>query len=117
MLKYLGDGCLAVFDAEEAADAVACVRDIAGIVDAVGRRFDVDIELGANVHLATVHEGEFGPDDDRRYDVLGWGVMHAFRMGSGAGIRISEPVYRSLPSGERSPWRKQQPPATYTLSR
>jgi hypothetical protein len=46
---------------------------------------------------------------------MGAGVIHVFRMGAGPGVRISEPVYRKLPSGERTPWRKNQPPATYTL--
>jgi hypothetical protein len=37
-------------------------------------------------------------------------------MGSGAGIRVSEPVYRQLPNDERTPWHKYQPPATYTFA-
>ncbi|MBI3183051.1 MAG: hypothetical protein HYZ28_13015 [Myxococcales bacterium] len=74
------------------------------------------VELGANLHLAVVAEGEFGPDDDRRYDVLGSGVNHLFLMGGGAGIRISEPVYRQLPNERRKGWRKNRPPATYTFS-
>jgi hypothetical protein len=68
--------------------------------------------MGANVHLSVVAEGEFGPD--KRYDVMGTGVMHTFRMGSGEGIRISEPVYRKLPNDRRGSWSKHQPPATYT---
>ena len=57
-------------------------------------------------------EAELGLDGT--YDVVGMGVIHAFRMGGGAGTRISEPVYRRLPSDRRTPWRKHQPPATYT---
>lgn len=49
------------------------------------------------------------------YGVSGARVIHTFRMGSGAGIRISEPVYRELPSDRRGRWTKHQPPATYTL--
>jgi hypothetical protein len=60
--------------------------------------------------------GEFGPPGARQYDIIGAGVIHLFRMGSGAGIRVSEPVYRQLPSDDRRPWRKHQPPATYTLA-
>jgi hypothetical protein len=48
--------------------------------------------------------------------VLGAGVNHVFRMGSGPGIRVSEPVYRKLPSDERAPWTKRQAPATYTFT-
>ena len=77
------------------------------------RRFFND--LGANVHLATVVTGRFGVGSAATDDVVGVGVIHTYRMGAGPGIRISEPVYRKLASGERSPWRKHQPPATYTL--
>jgi hypothetical protein len=38
-------------------------------------------------------------------------------MGGGAGIRISEPIYRKLPNERRGPWQKSKPPATYALSK
>ncbi len=72
--------------------------------------------MGANIHLSVVVEGQLGTGDSRRYDILGAGVIHVFRMGAGPGIRISEPVYRQLPNDARGPWKKQQPPATYTLT-
>ena len=34
-------------------------------------------------------------------------------MDLAAFVRLSEPVYRKLPSAERSVWRKHQPPAVY----
>jgi hypothetical protein len=42
-------------------------------------------------------------------------VNQTFLLGRGAGIRISEPVYRKLPSAERTPWIKNKPPAVYVL--
>jgi adenylate cyclase len=111
VVKYLGDGCLAVFPSDGAVDAVDCVDDLNLLVDELGATLDADLELGANIHLCTVVEGEFGPDGV--YDIVGTGVIHAFRMGSGPGVRVSEPVYRKLPSARRSPWAKYQPPATY----
>jgi class 3 adenylate cyclase len=114
VVKYLGDGCLVVFPADRAVDAVDFVeslRDqVAGMVTPSGNR----LGLGVNMHSATVAEGEFGPD--RHYDVVGAGVVHTFRMGGGEGIRMSEPVYRKLPSDRRSGWTKRQVPATYTLA-
>jgi class 3 adenylate cyclase len=85
-------------------------------VDEVFRPSGLCFGVGANVHLSTVAEGELGADGDRRYDVIGAGVNHLFRMGGGAGIRISEPVYRQLPNERRGAWRKQKPPSTYTLA-
>jgi adenylate cyclase len=112
VVKYLGDGCLAVFPAGDVVAAVDAVEALAPLVDSMATEFGLDMAMGANVHLSVVADGEFGPD--RRYDVVGAGVIHTFRMGGGRGIRISEPVYRSLPSDRRSVWSKRQPPATYT---
>jgi len=112
VVKFVGDGCLAVFEPDHALDALGAVEELRVRVRELGETEAVALDLGANVHLSTVAEGEFGLDAD--YDVVGMGVVHAFRMGSGAGIRISEPVYRRLPSDRRSPWHKRQPPATYT---
>lgn len=113
VVKFLGDGCLAVFDEDAGGRAVAAAVALREPIEDLRRDFGVDIELGVNVHQAVVAEGSFGAE--QRYDVMGTGVIHAFRMGAGPGIRISEPVYRQLPSEGRGPWRKHRPPATYTL--
>lgn len=112
VVKYLGDGCLAAFPADCAVDAVDAVIDMASRVRRLAVELAVDLEVGANVHLCRVAEGQFGPEG--LYDLVGAGVMHTFRMGGGAGVRISEPVYRKLPSDRRAGWSKQQPPATYS---
>ena len=109
VVKFIGDACLAVFDAEDALAALAATEAIRAQVADLGLGLDV----GVNIHLSTVAEAELGVDGV--YDIVGLGVVHTFRMGSGAGTRISEPVYRKLPSDRRSSWRKHQPPATYEL--
>lgn len=114
VVKYMGDGCFAVFDEEQGVAAVSAALDIRSRIDDFRKEYGVDVELGANVHQAVVAEGAFDPDG--QYDVMGVGTIHAFRMGAGPGIRISEPVYRQLPSGERGPWHKHKPPAVYTFS-
>jgi adenylate cyclase len=114
VVKFIGDACLATFPESGGGDAIAAARALATSLRGSGASWPV--ELSANVHVAVVAAGDFGPDDDRRYDVLGSGVNHLFRMGGGSGIRISEPVYRQIPDAERGPWRKNHPPATYTLS-
>lgn len=111
VVKFVGDGCLAVFDPGDVVQALEAVDALRSRVRALGDEHNLDLDLGANVHVATVAEGAFGLGD--AYEIVGMGVIHAFRMGGGAGTRISEPVYRRLPSDRRSPWRKHQPPATY----
>jgi adenylate cyclase len=110
IIKFMGDGCLAVFPGDRAVDAIDAVEELAR------GSHTLPVKLGANVHLAIVAEGDVGPDGDRRYDVLGSGVNHLFLMGGAAGFRISEPVFRQLPNDRRAEWSKQRPPATYARS-
>ncbi len=117
LVKYMGDACFATFPEDRCADAVDAAMELAATIAPLRSRHCIAVEMGANVHMAVVAEGDFGPADDRRYDVLGSGVNHLFLMGGGAGIRISEPVYRQLPNERRGGWRKNRPPATYTLAR
>jgi class 3 adenylate cyclase len=114
VVKYIGDGVFAVFPETAAVAAVDAASALRQAIERL-RGNEWRIDLGANVHLATVAEGEIGLED--RYDVFGSGVNHLFRMGGGPGIRISEPVYRRLPNEARGPWNKLKPPATYTLDR
>jgi class 3 adenylate cyclase len=107
IVKFIGDGCLAVFEVDDALAALDAVGELRAQVKKMG------LELGANVHLSTVAEAQLGLDG--AYEVLGMGVVHTFRMGGGNGTRISDRVYRKLPSDRRSGWRKHQPPATYEL--
>jgi class 3 adenylate cyclase len=115
IVKFAGDSCLAVFEPAAAPDAVECVLAMRDAVRSMGQEAGLDIDLGVNVHLSTVVAGTFGGPSAPSDDVMGVGVFHTYRMGSGPGIRISEPVYRKLADGNRSGWRKHQPPATYTL--
>ena len=115
VVKCSGDNCLAVFDASGAPSAVAYAASLRDGVAELASELGVGIELGANIHLATVAVGRFGEPSAPTDDIAGMGIVHTYRMGSGAGIRISEPVYRKLASSDRGPWRKYQPPVTYTL--
>jgi class 3 adenylate cyclase len=112
VVKFVGDGCLAVFEPDAVLRALKAVDDLRARVADLAGAGNLTIDLGANVHLSTVAEGELGGRG--AYEVVGMGVIHAFRMGGGPGTRLSEPVYRRLPSDHRSSWRKHQPPATYS---
>ena len=116
VVKFMGDGCLATFDGARAAEAIAAVMALERAVSELAGRHQLEVELGANVHLASVIAGAFGDAARPRQDVIGRGVNQTFLLGRGAGVRISEPVYRQLPNDARSPWRKQKPPATYHLA-
>lgn len=115
VVKFIGDACLSTFPEDGATDAIRAAVGIARwAIEAAAER-GLDLKPGSNVHLATFMEGEFGSGASRRLDILGRGVNQAFMLGRGPGIRLSEPVYRKLPSGERSPWQKFKPPAVYRI--
>ena len=114
VVKFVGDGCLALFPDDAVGGALRCVDAVAAGLPALGRDHGVALELGANVHRSVVVEGQFGGGSSRSFDVIGPGVIHAYRMGGGPGVRISEPVYRQVPNDHRRHWEKRQPPATYT---
>lgn len=115
VIKFMGDALLAVYPADAARSAVAS----AVTLEVESRRIATDAELpvtlGANLHMGDAILTELGSGASRRLDVIGRAVNHTFILGRGSGIRISEPVFRQLPSGERSPWGKHKPPAVYVL--
>jgi|SoiMetStandDraft_2_1073263.scaffolds.fasta_scaffold165716_2 class 3 adenylate cyclase len=113
VVKYPGDAALAMFDAEGAVAAVEAVHAIREGFKALCATCGVQADIGANIHLGDVVDGVFGPTACR--DITGSAVYTTFRMGGGPGLRISEPVYRKLPSGARSPWKKQKAQVTYML--
>jgi len=115
LVKFMGDGAFAVFPEERCAEAIDATVALVRTIDGWPRARAAGLGGGANIHLATVAEGELGPPDGRRYDVVGAGVNHLFRMGGGRGVRISEPAYRQLPDARRGPWHKLNPPATYVF--
>ena len=115
IIKFIGDACLAVFPLDQASKAIDAVSRLQVLIGEISKRHKVDIGLGANLHAGSVIEGQFGAGSNQRTDIAGRVVNQTFLLGRGAGIRISEPVYRALPSAARSRWRKHKPPAVYHL--
>jgi class 3 adenylate cyclase len=111
VVKFVGDGCLAAFEPDDVLAALHAVDTVAERVGRLGAGRGLVMEVGANVHVTTVAETRLGTGAVA--ELVGMGVVHTYRMGGGPGVRISEPVYRRLPSDRRSPWRKRQPPAIY----
>ena len=115
VIKFIGDACLAVFPVDLAKNAVDAAVELHSTVAAISKQHQIPSALGANLHLASAIEGEFGAGPSKRRDIIGRGVNQTFLLGRGPGIRISEPVYRALPSSARSRWNKHKPPAVYHL--
>ena len=82
---------------------------------ALAGRYQLKLALGVNLHLTSAIEAELGVGASKRRDIVGRGVHQTCLLGRGPGIRISEPVYRALPSNARSRWIKHKPPAVYHM--
>lgn len=115
IIKFLGDAVLATFPNDRAQAAVAAATRLEARSVELADERGYDLKLGANLHMGPVVAGELGSGGSRRFDVIGRTVNQAFLLGRGRGIRISERVYRQLPSGDRSPWEKIKQPTFYTL--
>jgi class 3 adenylate cyclase len=115
VVKFLGDAVLAVFEEDDAALAVSAAVSLESATEGLTNQAGLDMRLGANIHAGDVVYAEFGHGTSRRADVIGRVVNQTFLLGRGAGIRVSERVYRALPSGDRSPWERRKPPAVYVL--
>ena len=115
IIKFMGDALLAVFDANAAAAAASAAVTLESLVDHLAVEHELELRFGANLHFGKVILSELGRGSTRRLDVIGQAVNRCFLLGRGRGIRISEPVYRKLPSGDRTPWEKHKPPAVYAL--
>ena len=115
VVKFMGDAVLAVFPAEAAVAAVRAAITLQVQGERLASSYGFDMALGANLHLGPAVVAELGKGASRRLDVIGRAVNQTFLLGSAGGIRLSEPMYRQLPSDERTPWEKHKPPAVYVL--
>ncbi len=114
VIKVLGDGCLAVFEPDGGPAAVAVAEALQADLEVLGRKLcGRPLVCGINLHCGRMVEGPLGPRGQS--DIVGQAVNHVFLMGGGAGLRISEPVFRQLANADRGRWSKRKPPAVYTL--
>ena len=116
VIKFMGDAILCAFPPEAASEAVSAAATMGRAVEEMVEASGMGISFGANIHLGDVIGAELGSGASRRFDVIGRTVNQAFLLGRGGGIRLSERVYRKLPSAERAPWQKRKPPALYVLA-
>ena len=115
IIKFTGDAVLSIFPPEAASEAVAAAIAVQRSVTTLAQDLGFEVRPGANIHFGEAVATEFGTGSNRRYDIIGRTVNQTFLLGRGGGIRLSERVYRKLPSGERTPWDKRRLPAVYVL--
>ena len=115
VLKFMGDGALAIFPIEDFADAeAACCAAICAAGDALtrtgkhnterGNNGQPTIEFGIALHLGWVDYGNVGAPDRLDFTVIGPAVNHAAHMASEC-RRIAKPVLTSAAFAEVVPRR------------
>ena len=110
VVKYLGDGALAVWPSERADDAVVAAMAMRGRIVTVVDAFGLKSEMVCRFHHADVMAGEFGPD--RGVDIMGGAVFTTFRLPART-ISVSVEAFRSLSPDTRRLLRKHTEPVVY----
>ena len=112
VVKFIGDGGLAVFPPERAEAGVLTLLDFTDAADRFMDEQGWECRLMVKIHCGTVVEGEYGARADRRYDILGKAVNTAARL-QGSGLVLSEEAFERLGPEARRRFKKQATPPTY----
>ena len=110
IVKFMGDGALAVWPPEQADAAVAAILDVRGEVAASLLDQGLRGELIAKLHCGKVVAGEFGPA--RTFDVMGAEVFVAFKLPART-LSLSAEAFRRLNPEMRTRLKKHSEPVVY----
>lgn len=110
VVKYLGDGGLAVWPIERADAAMEAVLRLRSIVGPQLEQLGVRSEMVCRVHAAEVMAGEFGPE--RSFDVIGSQVFTLFRLPART-VAVSAEAFRKLSPENRALLKKHTEPVVY----
>ena len=112
VVKFLGDGLLAVFPPQHADSAVLGLLAFKQVADQFFRGRHWECRLIVRLHYGTVVAGPLGPTAHQRFDIIGRAVNVAARLES-AGIAMSAEAFRQLGPEVRQRFKKHTPPITY----
>lgn len=104
VLKFIGDGVLALFSAEGSGRAEACARAVSSVGRAFAQDGDPELRFVSAVHVGPVVYGNIGSLDRLDFTVVGPTVNYVSRLESAAKLLdkravCSADVARSLPAG------------------
>ncbi len=112
VVKFIGDATLAVFADGHVDAGVLAMLKLKDVSDRFMAEQGWDCRLVAKAHFGPVAAGNFGADDDRRYDILGKTVNITVRLES-QGVALSAEAFRQLGPDVRKRFKKHTPPMTY----
>jgi class 3 adenylate cyclase len=107
VVKFMGDGALVVFGADDTDEAVRAVLELKADVDTklAERRFVTP--LVARVHVGEVMAGAFGPKGDKRYDVIGQAVNRTAAMRLGEVVSLTGEAFARLDASTKELFKRR----------
>src|SRR6266568_2808011 len=114
VVKFIGDAVLIVF-AENSADAgVRALVELKPALDRFMAERNWECRLHVKAHFGEVVAGPFGPNGDKRYDIIGRAVNTAAMLKTD-GITLTAEAFEKLSPGLQKRFNKQTPLNAYSL--
>lgn len=112
LVKFVGDGALAVFEPQLADAAIEMFLQLKDDVDRFFSELGWECRATVKVHFGSVVAGQFGAGATERFDVLGKQVNTAATL-TGLGVTLSTEAFRKLGPDGRRRFKKHTAPITY----
>ena len=112
VVKFIGDAALVAFAPADADRAVETLLALKLEIDAYIQSHGWECRAILKAHVGPVIAGPYGPDGDRRFDVLGRHV-NATAMLDAVGVTLSVEAFRALSPPMRQKFKKHSMPITY----
>jgi adenylate cyclase len=111
-VKFIGDAAFVVFPEQAVDVGVRALLELRDDVDRSMAERGWECRFSAKAHFGTAIAGDFGPENDRRFDVVGRAVNTAAMLRS-TGITLSAEAFHQLSSELRPSFKEQPAPVTY----
>jgi adenylate cyclase len=112
VVKFIGDGVLIAFGADQVDRGVETLLALKESVDRLMAQRGWECRLLAKAHFGTAVSGLFGAAGDKRLDVIGKAVNTAATLES-TGVALSVAAFRKLGPALRERFKKHTPPVVY----
>ena len=116
VIKFIGDATMLVFPESSVDAGVRAILDLIASENRLMQEKGWDCRLQAKAHFGSVIAGEFGAEDDRRFDVFGRAVNATARLKGTAAFTLSAEAYARLASYLQGHFTSQTPVFTYSNS-
>ncbi len=112
LIKFIGDGGLAVFEEEHAEEGIMALMSLKRKVDEWLKGSWSACAMNVKCHFGEVTFGGLGGPHSTRPDVIGENVNICAMLGSG-GFTLSPQAFRRLGPANRKNFKKYAPPMVY----